>query len=245
MAKKGLTEDQLNFIMSIDASEAQQEIRKLVKTNKELISTNKERRQELYKLEMQGKTETEEYKKLEQVIKDNVKAISDNKKVISELENKLDITGLTMTQLKGKARDLQRQLDQTVQSTHPEEYQALQNELDRVRGRMDELRAAGRHVQTEMSYAEKAISKVTVAMKLFVAVQLWQYLKNIGTQAYNTRKEFATYEAVLKNATGSTKAAASAMKMIQTLAADTPASVAEWTQAYIKLINRVITPTKD
>lgn len=245
MAKKGLTEDQLKFIMSIDASDAQKEIRKLVKTNRELISTNKERRQELYKLEMQGKTETEEYKKLEQVIKDNVKAISENKKVISELENKMDITGLTMTQLKGKARDLQRQLDQTVQSTHPEEYQALQNELDRVRGRMDELRAAGRHVQTEMSYAEKAISKVTVAMKLFVAVQLWQYLKNIGTQAYNTRKEFATYEAVLKNATGSTKAAASAMKMIQTLAADTPASVAEWTQAYIKLINRGITPTKD
>lgn len=245
MAKKGLTEDQLNFIMSIDASDAQKEIRKLVKTNRELISTNKERRQELYKLEMQGKTETEEYKKLEQVIKDNAKAISDNKKVISELENKMDITGLTMTQLKGKARDLQRQLDQTVQSTHPEEYNALQNELDRVRGRMDELRAAGRHVQTEMSYAEKAISKVTVAMKLFVAVQLWQYLKNIGTQAYNTRKEFATYEAVLKNATGSTKAAASAMKMIQTLAADTPASVAEWTQAYIKLINRGITPTKD
>lgn len=245
MAKKGLTEDQLKFIMSIDASDAQKEIRKLVKANRELISTNKERRQELYKLEMQGKTETEEYKKLEQVIKDNVKAISENKKVISELENKMDITGLTMTQLKGKARDLQRQLDQTVQSTHPEEYQALQNELDRVRGRMDELRTAGRHVQNEMSYAEKAISKVTIAMKLFVAVQLWQYLKNIGTQAYNTRKEFATYEAVLKNATGSTKAAASAMKMIQTLAADTPASVAEWTQAYIKLINRGITPTKD
>lgn len=245
MAKKGLTEDQLKFIMSIDASDAQKEIRKLVKTNKELISTNKERRQELYKLEMQGKTETEEYKKLEQVIKDNVKAISDNKKVISELENKMDITGLTMTQLKGKARDLQRQLDQTVQSAHPDEYQALQNELDRVRGRMDELRASGRHVQNEMSYTEKAVSKLTVAMKLFVAVQLWQYLKDIGTQAYNTRKEFATYEAVLKNATGSTKAAASAMKMIQTLAADTPASVAEWTQAYIKLINRGITPTKE
>ena len=68
MAKKGLTEDQLKFIMSIDASDAQKEIRKLVKTNKELISTNKERRQELYKLEMQGKTETEEYKKLEQVM---------------------------------------------------------------------------------------------------------------------------------------------------------------------------------
>ena len=243
MAKK-LTEDQINWILSVDASEAQQEIRKLVKTNRELVNVNKERRQELIKLEAQGKKETEEYRNLEAEIKKTSQAISTNNKLVGELEKKLDITGLTMSQLKAKARDLQRQLDQTVQSTHPEEYNALQNELDRVRGRMDELRASGRHVQTEMSYTEKAISKVTIAMKLFVAVKLWEYLKNIGTQAYNTRKEFATYEAVLKNATGSTKAAASAMKMIQTLAADTPASVAEWTQAYIKLINRGITPAK-
>lgn len=244
MAKK-LTEDQINWILSVDASEAQQEIRKLVKTNRELVNVNKERRQELIKLEAAGKKETEEYKNLEAEVKKSNRTISENNMIMGELEKKLDITGLTMTQLKKKARDLQRQLDQTVQSTHPDEYQALQNELDHVRGRMDELRAAGRHVQKEMSYTEKAVSKLTVAMKLFVAVQLWQYLKDIGTQAYNTRKEFATYEAVLKNATGSTKAAASAMKMIQTLAADTPASVAEWTQAYIKLINRGITPTKE
>lgn len=244
MAKK-LTEDQINWILSVDASEAQQEIRKLVKTNRELVNVNKERRQELIKLEAAGKKETEEYKNLEAEVKKANQTISENNMIMGELEKKLDITGLTMAQLKKKARDLQRQLDQTVQSTHPDEYQALQNELDHVRGRMDELRAAGRHVQKEMSYTEKAVSKLTVAMKLFVAVQLWQYLKNIGTQAYNTRKEFATYEAVLKNATGSTKAAASAMKMIQTLAADTPASVAEWTQAYIKLVNRGITPTKE
>lgn len=242
---KGLTEDQINWILSVDASEAQQEIRKLVKTNRELVNVNKERRQELIKLEAAGKKETEEYKNLEAEVKKASRSISENNKIMGELEKKLDITGLTMVQLKKKARDLQRQLDQTVQSAHPDEYQALQNELDRVRGRMDELRASGRHVQNEMSYTEKAVSKLTVAMKLFVAVQLWQYLKDIGTQAYNTRKEFATYEAVLKNATGSTKAAASAMKMIQTLAADTPASVAEWTQAYIKLVNRGITPTKE
>lgn len=242
---KGLTEDQINWILSVDASEAQQEIRKLVKTNRELVNVNKERRQELVKLEAAGKKETEEYKNLEAEVKKASRSISENNMIMGELEKKLDITGLTMAQLKKKTRDLQRQLDQTVQSANPDEYQALQNELDRVRGRMDELRAAGRHVQNEMSYTEKAISKLTVAMKLFVAVQLWQYLKDIGTQAYNTRKEFATYEAVLKNATGSTKAAASAMKMIQTLAADTPASVAEWTQAYIKLVNRGITPTKE
>lgn len=242
---KGLTEDQINWILSVDASEAQQEIRKLVKTNRELVNVNKERRQELIKLEAAGKKETEEYKNLEAEVKKASRSISENNMIMGELEKKLDITGLTMVQLKKKARDLQRQLDQTVQSAHPDEYQALQNELDRVRARMDELRASGRHVQNEMSYTEKAVSKLKVAMKLFVAVQLWQYLKDIGTQAYNTRKEFATYEAVLKNATGSTKAAASAMKMIQTLAADTPASVAEWTQAYIKLVNRGITPTKE
>ena len=176
MAKK-LTEDQINWILSVDASDAQQEIRKLVKTNRELVNVNKERRQELIKLEAQGKKETEEYRNLEAEIKKTSQAISTNNKLVGELEKKLDITGLTMSQLKAKARDLQRQLDQTVQSTHPEEYNALQNELDRVRGRMDELRASGRHVQKEMSYTEKAISKVTIAMKLFVAFKLWEYLK--------------------------------------------------------------------
>lgn len=64
-------------------------------------------------------------------------------------------------------------------------------------------------------------------------------------KAYETRKEYARFEATLRNATGSSKEAATAMKMLQQLAKETPASVAEWNEAYIKLINRGIKPTSE
>lgn len=63
--------------------------------------------------------------------------------MIGELEKKLDVTGLTMAQLRKKAKDLRRQLDQTVKSTHPEEYAELEAELSKVNSRMEELRVLG------------------------------------------------------------------------------------------------------
>ena len=244
MAKK-LTEDQINWILSVDASDAQQEIHKLAKSNKELTATNKERNKMLRELEAEGKKNSQAYKNLQAEVKKTNEQIASNNKVMNELQKKLGLTGLTMVQLRKRAKDLQKQLDQTVQSANPEEYEALQKELDAVRNRMDELRTSGRRAEQQMGKFEAGISKVKTAVKLFVAVKLLGYLKDVAKEAYNTRKEFARFEAVLKNNTGSAKAAAKAMQMIQRLAADTPASVAEWTDAYIKLINRGLKPTTD
>ena len=244
MAKK-LTEDQINWILSVDASDAQQEIHKLTKANKELIKTNKERSQMLRELEAQGKKETDAYRNLSAEIKKTSSTISSNNRVMDELQKKLGLTGLSMVQLRKKAKDLQRQLDQTVKSASPEEYEALEKELAAVRGRMDELRTSGGRVENSMKGFEAGVSKVKAAVKLFIAVKLVSYLKDCARAAYNTRKEFARYEAVLRNNTGSAKAAAKAMQMIQRLASDTPASVAEWTDAYIKLINRGLKPTTE
>lgn len=84
-----------------------------------------------------------------------------------------------------------------------------------------------------------------MAAKGFIAVQLVRYLKDVGMKSYETRKEYARFEATLRNATGSSEEAAKAMKMLQQLAKDTPASVSEWTESYIKLVNRGIKPTTD
>lgn len=71
------------------------------------------------------------------------------------------------------------------------------------------------------------------------------YLVQLNSAVYSTRKEFAKYEAVLRNTFQSQEKAARSMKMLQQLAADTPASLKEWTEAYIKLVNRGIKPTSD
>lgn len=242
MAKK-LSEDEIKFILSVESSAAQQEIHKLMKETKQLNRTNQERRNIMRSLEAQGKKDTEYYRNLEAEVKATTEAISKNKKMVGELEKKLDVTGLTMAQLKAKAKDLRHQLDHTAKASHPEEYARLEEELNRVNDRMRELRNTGAYARKELSGFEKTMNLAKTAAKGFVAVQLLSYLKSVGASAYSTRKEFARYEAVLKNATGSGKEASAVMQTLQQLASDTPASVAEWTEAYIKLVNRGLKPT--
>lgn len=244
MAKK-LNEDEIKYILSVESSKAQQEIRKLTKVNRELNKTNKERRELMRELEAQGKKESDEYQRLDEEIKKSNKTISTNNKLIGELEKKLDVTGLTMVQLRKKAKDLRQQLDQTVKSTHPEEYAELEAELSKVNSRMEELRGTGKYAQQQLTAFDKTMNMAKTAAKGFIAVQLVRYLKDVGMKSYETRKEYARFEATLRNATGSSEEAAEAMKMLQQLAKDTPASVSEWTESYIKLVNRGIKPTTD
>lgn len=244
MAKK-LNEDEIKYILSVESSKAQQEIRKLTKVNRELNKTNKERRELMRELESQGKKESDEYQRLDEEIKKSNKTISTNNKLIGELEKKLDVTGLTMVQLRKKAKDLRQQLDQTVKSTHPEEYAELEAELAKVNNRMEELRGTGKYAQQQLTAFDKTMNMAKTAAKGFIAVQLVRYLKDVGMKSYETRKEYARFEATLRNATGSSEEAAKAMKMLQQLAKDTPASVSEWTESYIKLVNRGIKPTTD
>lgn len=244
MAKK-LNEDEIKYILSVESSKAQQEIRKLTKVNRELNKTNKERRELMRELESQGKKESDEYQRLDEEIKKSNKTISTNNKLIGELEKKLDVTGLTMAQLRKKAKDLRRQLDQTVKSTHPEEYAELEAELSKVNSRMEELRGTGKYAQQQLTAFDKTMNMAKTAAKGFIAVQLVRYLKDVGMKSYETRKEYARFEATLRNTTGSSEEAAKAMKMLQQLAKDTPASVSEWTESYIRLVNRGIKPTTD
>lgn len=244
MAKK-LNEDEIKWILSVESSKAQQEIRKLTKVNRELNKTNKERRELMRNLEAQGKKESDEYQRLDEEIKKSNKTISTNNKLIGELEKKLDVTGLTMVQLRKKAKDLRQQLDNTVKSTHPEEYAELEAELSKVNSRMEELRGTGKYAQQQLTAFDKTMNMAKTAAKGFIAVQLVRYLKDVGMKSYETRKEYARFEATLRNATGSSEEAAKAMKMLQQLAKDTPASVSEWTESYIKLVNRGIKPTTD
>lgn len=244
MAKK-LNEDEIKWILSVESSQAQQEIHKLTKVNRELNKTNKERRELMRELEAQGEKESDAYKRLDEEIKKSNKTISTNNKLIGELEKKLDVTGLTMAQLRKKAKDLRQQLDQTVKSTHPEEYAELEAELAKVNNRMEELRGTGKYAQQQLTAYDKTMNMAKTAAKGFIAVQLVRYLKDVGMKSYETRKEYARFEATLRNATSSSEEAAKAMKMLQQLAKDTPASVSEWTESYIKLVNRGIKPTTD
>lgn len=243
MGKKHLSEDKIKYVVSADSSEAQEEIHDLIKATKELKKEERERRKAMIELEAQGKKSTKEYKNLEKECKSLSNQVSDNNDKISILTRSLDINAMTGRQLKKVAKELTAALDDMSEAADPEEYARLNKRLGEVRSRMVELKSSGKNVEKEFDLTQTALSKLKAVAVAFIVVKLGGYLKDIAKNAYATRKEFAKYEAVLRNTLQSQEKAATAMKMLQKLAADTPGSLQEWTEAYIKLVNRGIKPT--
>ena len=243
MAKKHLSEDEIKLIISGDSSKLQEALHALTKDTKALKKEESERRKAMVELEAQGKKNTKEYKNLSKECSEYSNRISENNKRISALNRNMNVNDMTMGQLKKEAKQLAAVLDNLLESANPEEYARLNSRLTDVRNRMGELRNAGRKVNQEADKGVALMAKLKLAIKAFIAVKLLGWLKSAHDQAYETRKEFAKYEAVLRNTFQSQKKANDAMKMLQQLAADTPSSMQEWTEAYIKLINRGLKPT--
>lgn len=240
MAKK-LTEDELKWILSVDATDAQQKVRGLTKDNNKLNTTNKELKQRMIDLIATGKKESEEYKNLSKEVERNNESIGKNDAKIKALQGTMGVSALTMSQLRKQAKDLQRQLDNTSQATHPEDYKKLEQNLVAVKNRMSELRTGGEKTGDTLS---SSFGKATTVIKGFLALIVVGYLKDIVSNAIETRKEFAKYEAVLRNTFQSQEKAAKSMAMLKKLAQETPYSLQEITEVYIKMVNRGIIPTE-
>lgn len=243
MSKKHLSEDEIRYIVSAETGKAQQEIHALTKETKDLKKEENARRKAMVDLESQGKKNSKEYKNLEKEVKEYSNRICENTDKVRKLTRQLDVNAMSMRQLKKLAKELTGELEDMSEAANPEEYAALSNQLRSVRMRMDDLRNKGRNISTEFGSAESMLSKWKMAAKAFIAVKLVGYLTQLNSAVYRTRKEFAKYEAVLRNTFQSQEKATQAMKMLQQLAADTPASLKEWTEAYIKLVNRGLKPT--
>lgn len=243
MAKK-LSEDEIRWILSVDATEAYQETHKLGKETQKLKTDNKELRKEMLLLKMQGKTNSDEYKNLNDLFTKNSEVISQNQAKVSALEKQIGLTNLTMNQLKKRAKDLQLQLDHTSKSLQPDVYTRLEKELGDTRNQMDKLKQSGKKTGDVLSQQSNLVGKLTTAVKAFVAVRLVGYLKDLVVSAFNVRKEFAKYEAVLRNTFQSQAKATAAMSMLKQLAQDTPYQLQELTEAYIKMVNRGMIPTE-
>lgn len=247
MAKKskGLTEDELKWILSVDATDAQQAIHKTDKESKQLVATNKELKKAMLELIAAGKKESDEYKNLSTEVDHNNAKLNINKEKVKELEKTLGLTSLTMTQLRKKAKDLQYQLDHTSDALNPEEYAKINQELLSTKARMEELRNSGNKTNSTLNDQSVSVSRLTTLFKAFMALKVVQYLKDLFLQSYNTRKEFARYEAVLTNTFQSQEKATKAMSMLKKTAADTPYQLQELTESYVRLVNRGIIPTQN
>lgn len=140
MANKHLSEDEIQYTVDVKTAKAQQEIHKLETQSTSLRNENKQRLQQMIKLEASGKKETDQYKKLAASYKDTSKQIKDLTSRIQEQTRTLDTNAMTMSQLRKQSKSLQKELDNVSQSLNPKQYEALESRLKTVNARMAELK---------------------------------------------------------------------------------------------------------
>lgn len=170
MAK--LTQDEIKWILSIDAKGVNKEIavtsseiNKLAQANKVMAADMKaaekqikETEKAMEKLAKAGQQESEAYQELKTTrdsarddiddytrkIGDNNRAITENKKKIEELTAGMNINEMSMKQLRQRAAELKTQLNATSASANPKEFQALQKDLEKVNSRMFDVGTQGK-----------------------------------------------------------------------------------------------------
>lgn len=170
---KHISQDEIQYIVDVESSKAQQEIHKLEKESSKLRSENKQRLNQMIQLEAQGKKNTSAYQALRKEYTDNSKKISELTSKIGELTSKLDVNQMTMKQLKKEARDLRRNLEDTSQATNPQEYAILEGRLKEVTTRMSELRQNAKSLNEVMT--ENATQGIMMGN---VLTKLAEYLGN-------------------------------------------------------------------
>lgn len=156
MANKHLSEDEIQYTIDVKTAKAQQEIHKLETQSAALRNENKQRLQQMIKLEASGRKETDQYKKLASSYKDTGRQIKDLTSRIQEQTRTLDTDAMTMSQLRKQSKSLQKELDNVSKALNPNLYDELENRLQKVHVRMEDLKVSAR------SYKEILVNDSTI-----------------------------------------------------------------------------------
>lgn len=140
MAKGRLDEDTINFILTAESSQLQQEIQKSSKVIKDLEEREKELRKQQAAVKAALGESSKEYKAATKAIKDTTQAIDKEKQKLQEMSKQLGVNSMSMQQLRKEAKFLRHELDSTSKELEPETWQEYAEKLREVQQRMAELK---------------------------------------------------------------------------------------------------------
>lgn len=202
MAK--LKPDYIEWVLTLNASDAQKEIHNLSEKNRELRDSNKEIKKAMTDLIATGKAGGKQWKRLDEQLKENNKTIGENNKKITECEKRLDKTSMSANQLARKAKALRKELRDTVKSLQPEKYAALEKELKEVEKAYDKTAKKAEGFGTSLLSLNKiktVLAGVFVTIGAMITGQIVGGLRN----AINTIIEFEKKNSTLAAILGTTK----------------------------------------
>lgn len=146
MAKK-LSPDYINWVLTLNATQAQEEYHKLEKANKSLKAETTASRKAMAELEAQGKKGSEEWINLRKSISQNNRAMAENRRKMDEVAKRFDLTTMTVSQLRKRLKDLQREFSNTSKATDPKRYKELRDQINKTQAALDKANASARGLQ--------------------------------------------------------------------------------------------------
>lgn len=146
MAKK-LSTDYINWVLTLNTKQVQEEYHKLEKANKGLASQTTASRKAMVELEKQGKKGSQEWKNLRSSIAQNSRAMSENKARMEALQKGMAAGDLTINQLRKRLADLRKEFNSTSKSADPKRYRELQREIANTSKALNEAQASAGKMQ--------------------------------------------------------------------------------------------------
>lgn len=236
-----MAEEIAKIRVEIDGKEAQDAY---VALNSELKDINRE----LAEMKKNGETGSDTWKELR-----NRKAELNSE--LKDMKHNIDINDASIDQLAAslkywqtEARKAKEGSDEWIEAT-----EKIQEIKPRLKELTDEMNGLGDVVQEQgkpsggiwSNWKESALAVFTGVGLVELAKAAGAAILDFGMEVFELTGKFEKYEAVLKNAIGTQEGAAAAMADIKKFAAETPFSVDELTESYIKYVNRGLTPTME
>lgn len=233
MAK--LKPDYINWVLTLNATQAQEEFHKLEKANKELQKQTNANRKAMAQLEAEGKKGSAEWNNLRKSIDQNSRAMAQNRAKMDEVAKRFDLTSMSVNQLKKRLKDLQREFNSTSKASDPKRYKELQQEINKTQQAL--YRATGQTDKLKNGFLSLTKMK-QVIIGFFTAIGMTVLGLVVGSfkNAFNLIVEFEKANSKLAAILGTTKNGIKELEAAaRQLGATTSYSAAQVTSLQIEL----------
>lgn len=233
MAK--LKPDYINWVLTLNATQAQKEYHKLEKANKELQQQTNATRKAMAQLEAEGKKGSTEWNNLRSSIDQNSKAMSQNNAKMAEVSKRFNLASMTVAQLKKHLKTLLKEFSNTSKATDPKRYRELQNEIRQTQKAM--AAAAGQTGKLKDSFFSLAKMKQTlIGFFTGIGMSIFALIAGSFRNAFNLVVEFEKANSKLAAILGTTRNGIKEMEAAaRQLGATTTYTAAEVTGLQIEL----------
>ena len=235
MAKAKLSPDYIEWVLTLNTTQAQKEYHKLEKENKTLQKDNAATRESMAELEKQGKKNTQEWKNLKRALAVNNKAIRENAAKMGELVKGMKDSDLTLAQMKKRFTELQREFKYTSKAADPQRYKELQTRLRELKGAMRDAEDASRGFSGSLSKAGK-VAETVKGFFFQIGASVLTLVTGAFRDAFNIVVDFEKENSRLAAILGTTRDGIKDLTAAaRQLGATTSYSAAEVTQLQIEL----------